>query len=35
VLCAGGSWVAPKHLMAKGDWAAITALAKAAASIER
>jgi 2-dehydro-3-deoxyphosphogluconate aldolase/(4S)-4-hydroxy-2-oxoglutarate aldolase len=27
VLCVGGSWVAPKEAMARGDWAAITALA--------
>ena len=28
VLCAGGSWVAPKRMIATGDWAGITALAK-------
>lgn len=33
VLCVGGSWVAPKEMMAKGDWAGITALAQAAAGI--
>ncbi len=27
ILCVGGSWVAPKEAMAKGDWATITALA--------
>ena len=27
ILCVGGSWVAPKVAMARGDWAAITALA--------
>ena len=27
ILCVGGSWVAPKDAMARGDWAAITALA--------
>ncbi len=27
ILCVGGSWVAPKEAMAKGDWAAITTLA--------
>lgn len=27
ILCVGGSWVAPKDAMAKGDWAAITTLA--------
>lgn len=35
VLCAGGSWVAPKDLIAKGDWAGITALAAAAAALAR
>jgi 2-dehydro-3-deoxyphosphogluconate aldolase/(4S)-4-hydroxy-2-oxoglutarate aldolase len=30
VVCAGGSWVAPADLVAAGDWAGITALAKAA-----
>ncbi len=35
VLCVGGSWVAPKELMAKGDWAGITALARAAAALPR
>ncbi|MDA7424394.1 bifunctional 4-hydroxy-2-oxoglutarate aldolase/2-dehydro-3-deoxy-phosphogluconate aldolase [Thalassococcus lentus] len=34
-LCVGGSWVAPKDLMAKGDWAGIEALAREAASLER
>lgn len=33
VLCVGGSWVAPKDLIAAGDWDGITALAKAAAAI--
>ncbi|PZQ99433.1 MAG: keto-deoxy-phosphogluconate aldolase [Cereibacter sphaeroides] len=33
VVCVGGSWVAPKEAMAKGDWAAITALAAAAAAL--
>ena len=32
ILCVGGSWVAPKEAMAKGDWAAITALAAEAAA---
>jgi 2-dehydro-3-deoxyphosphogluconate aldolase / (4S)-4-hydroxy-2-oxoglutarate aldolase len=27
ILCVGGSWVAPKEAMARGDWAAITTLA--------
>jgi len=33
VICAGGSWVAPADLVAKGNWAAITDLAKAAAAL--
>ena len=32
-LCAGGSWVAPKDLVAKGDWNAIEALAREAAQL--
>ena len=35
ILCVGGSWVAPKAAMSKGDWAAITALAREAASLAR
>ncbi|MFN6924141.1 MAG: bifunctional 4-hydroxy-2-oxoglutarate aldolase/2-dehydro-3-deoxy-phosphogluconate aldolase [Tabrizicola sp.] len=35
ILCVGGSWVAPKEAMARGDWAAITALAREAASLPR
>lgn len=35
VLCAGGSWVAPKDKVDAGDWAAITALAKAASVLSR
>ncbi|MEZ5913204.1 MAG: bifunctional 4-hydroxy-2-oxoglutarate aldolase/2-dehydro-3-deoxy-phosphogluconate aldolase [Paracoccaceae bacterium] len=35
VLCCGGSWVAPKASMVAGDWAAITALARAAAALPR
>jgi 2-dehydro-3-deoxyphosphogluconate aldolase/(4S)-4-hydroxy-2-oxoglutarate aldolase len=35
VICAGGSWVAPKDLMVAGDWAGITALAAAAAALAR
>ena len=35
VLCAGGSWVAPSDLVAKGDWAAIETLAREAAKLER
>ena len=33
VLCAGGSWVAPEDLVARGDWAGIEALARAAARL--
>lgn len=35
ILCVGGSWVAPKDAMAKGDWAGITALARQAAALVR
>lgn len=35
VLCAGGSWVAPADLIAKGDWDGITALAAEAAALPR
>ncbi|RME18472.1 MAG: bifunctional 4-hydroxy-2-oxoglutarate aldolase/2-dehydro-3-deoxy-phosphogluconate aldolase [Alphaproteobacteria bacterium] len=35
VLCAGGSWVAPKALMEAGDWAEITRLAREAAALPR
>ncbi|UYV37818.1 bifunctional 4-hydroxy-2-oxoglutarate aldolase/2-dehydro-3-deoxy-phosphogluconate aldolase [Rhodobacteraceae bacterium D3-12] len=35
VVCAGGSWVAPKDLVIKGDWAGIEALARTAAALER
>ncbi|MBF9047280.1 bifunctional 4-hydroxy-2-oxoglutarate aldolase/2-dehydro-3-deoxy-phosphogluconate aldolase [Rhodobacterales bacterium LSUCC0031] len=35
VICAGGSWVAPKDKIANGDWAGITALATAAAALSR
>ncbi len=35
ILCVGGSWVAPKDAMARGDWAAITALAAGAAALPR
>ncbi|WGW02726.1 bifunctional 4-hydroxy-2-oxoglutarate aldolase/2-dehydro-3-deoxy-phosphogluconate aldolase [Tropicibacter oceani] len=34
-LCVGGSWVAPKDLVAKGDWKAIEELAREAASLPR
>ncbi len=33
VLCAGGSWVAPKDLVAAGDWKAIEELAREAAAL--
>lgn len=35
VLCCGGSWVAPKDLVAKGDWKAIEDLAREAAHLPR
>ena len=35
ILCVGGSWVAPKDAMAKGDWAAITRIAREAAGLPR
>jgi 2-dehydro-3-deoxyphosphogluconate aldolase/(4S)-4-hydroxy-2-oxoglutarate aldolase len=33
ILCVGGSWVAPKEAMARGDWASITQLASEAAQL--
>ena len=33
ILCVGGSWVAPRDAMLKGDWAAITALAAEGAAL--
>ncbi|WP_170449240.1 bifunctional 4-hydroxy-2-oxoglutarate aldolase/2-dehydro-3-deoxy-phosphogluconate aldolase [Ruegeria arenilitoris] len=33
VICAGGSWVAPKQMVAQGDWAGIEALARQAAAL--
>lgn len=33
VVCAGGSWVTPAAMVAAGDWAGITALAKEAAAL--
>jgi 2-dehydro-3-deoxyphosphogluconate aldolase / (4S)-4-hydroxy-2-oxoglutarate aldolase len=33
ILCVGGSWVAPKDAMARGDWAAVTTLAAEAAAL--
>lgn len=35
ILCVGGSWVAPKDAMLRGDWAAITKLAAEAATLPR
>ncbi|MCP1167845.1 bifunctional 4-hydroxy-2-oxoglutarate aldolase/2-dehydro-3-deoxy-phosphogluconate aldolase [Limimaricola litoreus] len=34
-LCVGGSWVAPKEMVASGDWAGITRLAAEAAALPR
>lgn len=34
-LCVGGSWIAPKKMIAKGDWAGITKLAQKAAALPR
>lgn len=35
ILCVGGSWVAPKDAMARGDWAAIETLAREASGLPR
>ncbi len=35
VVCAGGSWVAPKNLVQAGDWAGIQALAAEASKLPR
>ncbi len=35
VACVGGSWLTPADLVARGDWAAITQLAREAASLKR
>ncbi|MFV3128199.1 bifunctional 4-hydroxy-2-oxoglutarate aldolase/2-dehydro-3-deoxy-phosphogluconate aldolase [Niveispirillum sp. KHB5.9] len=35
VMCVGGSWVTPNHLVKEGDWAGITALAREAAALPR
>jgi 2-dehydro-3-deoxyphosphogluconate aldolase/(4S)-4-hydroxy-2-oxoglutarate aldolase len=35
VLCVGGSWVAPKAMVASGDWQGITRLARDAAALRR
>jgi len=33
VICAGGSWVAPKHMVESGDWAGIETLAREASGL--
>ena len=33
VMCVGGSWVAPRELIAAGDWSAITELASSASAL--
>ncbi|HET6588153.1 MAG TPA: bifunctional 4-hydroxy-2-oxoglutarate aldolase/2-dehydro-3-deoxy-phosphogluconate aldolase [Oleiagrimonas sp.] len=33
VICVGGSWLTPKHLLAASDWAGIETLARAAANL--
>ena len=35
VVCVGGSWVAPRALLESGDWAAVEALARDAASLKK
>jgi 2-dehydro-3-deoxyphosphogluconate aldolase / (4S)-4-hydroxy-2-oxoglutarate aldolase len=35
ILCVGGSWVAPKDAMARGDWALIETLAREASQLPR
>ncbi|WP_299302769.1 bifunctional 4-hydroxy-2-oxoglutarate aldolase/2-dehydro-3-deoxy-phosphogluconate aldolase [uncultured Litoreibacter sp.] len=35
VVCAGGSWVAPKNLVTAGDWGGIETLAREAAALPR
>lgn len=35
ILCVGGSWVAPRAAMARGDWAAVTALAAEAVALRQ
>jgi len=35
VVCAGGSWVAPKDKVLSGDWSGIQALAEEAAALAR
>jgi len=33
VVCVGGSWLAPNDLIARGDWARITELARQSVSL--
>lgn len=35
VVCVGGSWLAPKAMLAAGDWAAIEALARDASALKK
>jgi 2-dehydro-3-deoxyphosphogluconate aldolase/(4S)-4-hydroxy-2-oxoglutarate aldolase len=35
VVCVGGSWLAPSHMLATGDWAGIEQLAREAARLSR
>lgn len=35
ILCVGGSWIAPKDAMARGDWTAVEILAREAAALPR
>lgn len=35
VLCVGGSWLTPRHLIDVGDWVGITALAKQAVQLKK
>jgi 2-dehydro-3-deoxyphosphogluconate aldolase / (4S)-4-hydroxy-2-oxoglutarate aldolase len=35
IMCVGGSWVAPKDAMARGDWGAIETLAREASKLAR
>jgi 2-dehydro-3-deoxyphosphogluconate aldolase/(4S)-4-hydroxy-2-oxoglutarate aldolase len=35
VVCVGGSWLAPSHMLAAGDWAGIEQLARQAARLSR
>jgi len=35
VVCVGGSWIAPRAILAAGDWAGIELLARDAASLKK